>query len=348
MKKKSYLISIISALCIIFMLAGCGSKNSKEAAYNYDDYSASETTVAYDYYEPAMEEYSEEKMAVDANTTPEVGEAGTATNRKLIKTVDLNVETKEFDALIFSVEQQVNVTGGYIENSNIYNNNYYSNSYYNTRSASYTVRIPSNKLDEFIDKVEGFSNVTSMSQSTRDVTLDYVDVDSHKKSLQVEQTRLLELMENADSMEDILVIEERLEEIRYQIESMESQLRTYDNLVDYSTVYISIEEVKELTVVNPETDGERLKREFLENIEYIGEGIKEFGIGFVVNIPFILIWAVIIVVIVFIIKAIVKGAKKKSLKKQMMKQEAWAAQQAALQQAAQTQNKQSNEGNREQ
>ena len=69
------------------------------------------------------------------------------------------------------------------------------------------------------------------------MTLQYVDLESHKKALTTEQDRLIELMEQAETVEDIITIEGRLSEVRYQLESMESQLRTYDNKIDYSTVY---------------------------------------------------------------------------------------------------------------
>ena len=67
---------------------------------------------------------------------------------------------------------------------------------------------------------------------------------SHKKALLAEQESLLSMMEQAESIEDIIAINEQLTDVRYQIESMESQLRTYDNQVDYSTVNLYIDEVE--------------------------------------------------------------------------------------------------------
>ena len=182
------------------------------------------------------------------------------------------------------------------------------------------MRIPANQLNSFLERVKGVSNVISMNQDVRDVTLSYTDLESHKKSLLTEQERLLALLENADNMEDIITIEERLSEVRYSIESMESQLRVMDNQVDYSTVYIDITEVKELTVVDPETDGERMVRRFKENIYDIGYGFKEFGIGFVIALPYLVVWAVIILIIVLIVRGIIKHNKKKELKRRMAMQ----------------------------
>ncbi len=319
MKKTGIKACFIAALMVaVLSFPACGGSSSDSSKY------AATESAAYDggYYdddEYADEVYAEEaKVTADANTSVDVGE-GNTTNRKLIKTVNMSVETKEFDNLISGIEEQVAATGGYIESSSISNNNYYNNRN-SVRYANYTVRIPANQLNSFLERVKGVSNVVSINQDVRDVTLSYTDLESHKKSLKTEQERLLALLENADNMEDIITIEERLSEVRYEIESMESQLRVMDNQVDYSTVYIDITEVKELTVVDPETDGERMVRRFKENIYDIGRGFKEFGIGFVISLPYIVVWAVIILIIVLIVRGIIKHNKKKEMKRRMAMQ----------------------------
>jgi len=326
MKKKSFILVTTILLAASFVFSACGSSSSKSTMAETASYSS-------DYEYAAAEEYDyeyESAVTLDGNTTAdEVAENTSASNRKLIKTVNMNVETKEFEALLAGIEQQVNTTGGYVESSNIYNNNYYTNYRVNSRSASFTIRIPADKLDGFLEKVKGVSNVTSISQSVEDVTLNYVDMESRKKSLVVEQERILELMEQAESMEDIIVLEDKLENLRYEIQSMESQLRTYDNKIDYATVYINVEEVVELTVVDPETDGERLSRQFKENVATVFDGIKEFGIGFVVNIPFLIVWIIIIAIIVLIVRVIMKVSKKKKMKRMMKAQQNAMAMQAA-------------------
>lgn len=55
------------------------------------------------------------------------------------------------------------------------------------------------------------------------MTLEYVDLESHKKTLQAEHERLLQLMEQAESIEDIITIEQRLSNVQYQLESMEAR-----------------------------------------------------------------------------------------------------------------------------
>lgn len=234
-------------------------------------------------------------------------------SRKLIRTVNLDVETKEFDQMIASVEEQVRNLNGYIEQMDTYNGSKYSGSRSN-RYSNLTVRVPKRSLDTFLKAVDDEGNIVSRTESVEDVTLDYVDTESRKNSLLVEQERLLSFLEKAESLEDIITLEERLSEVRYQLERMESRLRTYDNKVDYATVYMRIEEVKELTpppVEEEETVWDRLTNGFMENLNDVKDGIVDFFIWIVVNIPYLVIWAIRIAVIVVIVKLIIKSRRKK-------------------------------------
>lgn len=89
--------------------------------------------------------------------------------------------------------------------------------------------------------VSEIGNVTQKNESVEDVTLQYVDVESRKKALETEQERLMELLSSAENMEDLLAIESKLSEVRYELENYGSQLRMLDNQIDYSTVNVDVE-----------------------------------------------------------------------------------------------------------
>lgn len=311
MKKR--LVLGFSAFALSFALAACGSGSSKSesaaGAPAAEDWAVTEEAAA---EEGLMEYYAEEPMESEmdgGSEAPEVNDSAVS-ERKLIKTVDLSVETKEYDALMGSLEKQVEGLGGYIEALDAYNGSYYGG--HDNRSASITARIPVEKLDGFITQIGEEANIVNRNESVEDVTLQYVDLDSHARMLEEEQERLLELLAQAETIEDIIAIESRLSEVKYQLESMRSQLRTYDNKVQYSTVYIYIEEVKELTPVVELSAGERITQGFMDSIEDIIYGIKEFCIAFIINIPYIIVWAVIIAVLAFVVIKIIRFADKRS------------------------------------
>ena len=317
--KKIKVLGLV--LGISFTLTACGSSgSSKNDSEMYVNSSSSATEeYAYEDYEYADEPYMEEEVVTSTADGGEVSvsENANTSNRKLIKTVNLNVETKSFDELVTNLTEEINSLGGYIEDMNGNYGSVYS-SYRSSKSANITARIPKEKLDGFVNKVGESANITSKSESVRDVTLDYVDMESHKKMLLEEQDRLMEFLDQAETIEEIISIEDRLTEIRYQVDSMESQLRTYDNKVDYSTVTIYIQEVVDYTtpIEEPKTPTERMKEGFVNSVRDIGIGIREFCIGFVINLPYIVL-LLILALIAFVIYRIV--SKKIKAKEELVK-----------------------------
>lgn len=311
--------------------SGTLSANTKEQAYE----SAAADTAAYDggsmpsggagvtesmaAYDDVAEIAEEEPAYAEGALATEVPE-NAVQERKLIKTVNISAETESFDALIPELQGQVESLGGYIESISVYDiNSYYVEEHLEKqRAADMTARVPKEKLDGFLARVGEQTNVTSRSESVEDVTLQYVDLDSHKKALLTEQERLMELLGEAESVEDIIAIEGRLSEVRYQLESMESQLRTYDNRIDYSTVYLYVTEVRKYTPSVDASAGQRIANGFVKSLEDIGYGIRDFAIGFVINIPYIVLWVMIIAVAVLVWRLIWKVWKKRKQKKTEM------------------------------
>ena len=302
--KKRIISILVSVIIATLLLSGCGSsKNTSEAMAmkamgNGADYASAVAEEAMMYDEMPVNADSGEVTVND-------------TSRKLIKNADMTVETEDLSALMDNLNSRINEYGGYVESSYVDNGNQYS-SY---RNASLTVRIPSDKLDAFINNIGEVSNVLSKNLSVVDITLEYVDTEAKRSSLETEQKRLLELMDRAETIDEIIVIEQRLSEVRYELESAERQIRSYDNQVDYSTVNIQIREVVKYTPVEERSRWQEMTEGFMESLVSVGEGLLDFGVGFVIALPFIIVWAIIIAVIVLIVMGIVKGSKKRKTKK---------------------------------
>ena len=317
---KSAWIGMASFL-VILLLAGCGAADgsasdtisstgsstnssaiSSETAYDYD----------YGYNNYGGELYEEKTEESGENLTGESDISSALSDRKLIRTVNMDVETKEqdYDMFLATLQEEVQSLGGYIENMDSYNGSSYGG-YRSSRNANLTLRIPKDRLDVFLNLVSDIANVVRRSDSVDDVTLTYVDLASHRNALRTEQERLLVLLEQAESIEDILTIENRLSDVRYQLESMESRLRTMDNQVDYSTVYLYVSEVRELTPVVERTVWERIAYGFMDSLGDIGDGAVDIFVWVLVNLPYLVLWtALLAVVIIFIKKRWKKGGPK--------------------------------------
>lgn len=328
MKKRSMYLTMALLIAVMsFWMTGCGSSKTADSMSITTESTAGSAGMYDNIYESApMEEMkAEEAVEEEADGGTEVTEdqAQRKTARKLIKNVDMSVETESFDALMANIESKVDFLGGYIEQSDVYNGSYQSN--YRSRNASLKIRVPAEELDSFVDEVAAQSNITNKSESVEDVTLKYVDLESHKKALRAEEESLIAMLEKAETIEDIIVIQSQLTDVRYQIESMESQLRTYDNKIQYSTVWLNIYEVAQYEPYEPKTAGERISEGFMRNVHNVVDGIENFCIEFIIAIPLIIVAVVIIglavAVVVFIIRITDRQARKKREQLELMKKE---------------------------
>lgn len=324
MKRNRAWIALLMALCMVLALVGC-SKSSSARSESYYAEPQEAYNAAYEMEAPAAMAdeayYGEAKAAGKVSTTTAAnGESanltGNAVGRKIIKNGDLSIQTREFDEFLTNLNRSILAVGGYVEASSINGNSYNKN---RMRSADVTARVPADQLDAFCDQVSELGNVTYKNLYTRDVTLTYVDLESHVKALRTEQQTLMDLLAKAEKVEDIILIQNRLSDVLYEIESYESTLRTFDDQIAYSSVHLSIQEVQRETTVEKETAGQEIARRFKENWEDVKDGFARFGIDFVSDLPIIIVWVVFLGIVVLVIVRIVKGGPKRKARREKRK-----------------------------
>ena len=239
------------------------------------------------------------------------GSGAQLSDQKLITTVKIDAETEDLDALMPQLSEHIAQLGGYVEFQNTYYGSAYSS--YRHRSANMTIRIPADKLNDFLLHVEGASNVISKQQSQDNVTLQYVDTESRVAALEAERDRLMELLEQAGDLSDLLKIEERLTDVLYDLESTTAKLRSLDNQVSYATVNLYIDEVKIFTETQEQTVWQRIASGFGGNLRNIGEDIVDFFIWLVTYSPQLIVIGGIIWLAVRIIRRTIKKRRAKKI-----------------------------------
>ena len=327
------LFAIVLCLGLVLSFVGCGA-SANDMAYNKDI--AFDQEIAYGSAAPeaSVEDFvlyqydSSQKDVTTEAESPSLKEEPSSLpeNRKLIQTVRMNVETEDLDSVLKEIDNRIAEFSGYIENSSIQNGSAYSGRRY--RSADMTIRIPAKNLDAFINKVGEVSNIVSSNKSVEDITLNYVATESRMKALQTEETRLLELLAKAETMDDLLTVEKRLTEVRTDLEQVTSALRVFDNQVDYATIHLNIDEVKEYTnVKEPETVWERIGTGFMKSLKGVGNFFVELFVFLIVGSPYFVLIAlmigvpvVIILLIIKLITSILKKKKDKEKKKEAKKE----------------------------
>ncbi len=292
---------LIGVLIVMSLLTACGADSSKDTVYN-------------GYAQNEVEELDDSLKDVSSSASGNADENADLfnSNRKIIEKIYYQIQTKTFDELIKSLEEQVETVGGYIESSDVYGNQFESNS---TRSATYVFRIPSEKVDEFTAFVSDNSTVTNRTVNTEDVTLQYVDTESRIKALNTEKESLEDLLKNAKSTSEIIEIRDMLTEVIYELETYEAQLRTFDNLIDYTTITIEVDEVEHTKSVHKQTAFERIVTNFVDSCVGVWNFIVEFFVFIFGFLPILIFIALIVFVVVLIIRTVVRKKKTQKSKK---------------------------------
>ena len=311
------IFAIIFSILMLLSLCACGAK-SANSALREDYYVSSPAEAPMPEPEMAADEagggFAMNGMKAEDAPSADEPQKDTLQPEKIIYSADATVETTEFEQTLEKLQALVQQYGGFIESSSINGSNYYSQArgYSNSRSAYYTIRIPSARFTDLMGSLSTLGNVPYTHSYTENITARYYDVQARLTAYQTQEQRLLEMMEKAETVSDIIVIEDRLTELRYQIESLQSSLNNWDRQVNYSTVNVNVSEV---TVYTPEatlTYGQRLGLAVRNGLKGTAEFFSEFLLWFLEALPALVILAALIVLVIVIVR---KTRKKRRARK---------------------------------
>ena len=320
--KIKRIFAFLLSLLMLLALCACGAAQKSDAEVNAK-------TAARGSYRAADEAYietpMEAEMAYDADyggfaaaeeaampmpAPAEAGGADTAAEapaidpEKIIYSGNATVETTEFDQTLEKLQTLVQQAGGFIESASISGSNYDSQArgYASNRNAYYSIRIPSARFQELMGGLSALGNVPYSNTYSENITSRYYDVQARLTAYETQEQRLLEMMEMAETVSDIIVIEDRLTELRWQIEDLQSTLNNWDRQVSYSSIGLSIQEV---TVYTPEAKmsyGERLGLAVRSGLQNTADFFRGFLLWFLEALPALIILAVIAVVVIVIVR----------------------------------------------
>ncbi|WP_070000829.1 DUF4349 domain-containing protein [Cellulosilyticum sp. I15G10I2] len=300
------ILQVMVAAVLVFSLYGCGAQKSARSETSTANQAAKSEGMMMD---TATGTAVREEVArpESPNVNTDVGY-----NRKMIKTGELQLQTKDFKKSVEDIVAKVQSLEGYVENSNIQGSNFYNN-YQNTRSASLVVRIPQKHFDAFINQSSEFGNVVYTTSNSTDITSEYVDTEIRLKSLKTRHERLLVLLEQTGSLKDLFTIEQELGQVTYEIEKLSGTLQQYDQLVDMSTINISIEEVFKIEESRPIiTFGDKINDTFKESIKGLKRLLEGFVLIIVAVIPFLILIVPSAIIIIVLSKRFKKNSKVKA------------------------------------
>ncbi|MCU4162578.1 DUF4349 domain-containing protein [Carboxylicivirga caseinilyticus] len=175
--------------------------------------------------------------------------------KKIIKDGRMGIKVANLETAKSKVDTLLLRWQGYYGNEALSNSNY---------QASYdlTIRIPSRYFELFITALEkGGGEVEYKSIDARDVTTQFIDLETRLTNKQSYLKRYNELLKKANTVEEILKIEEKIRRIEEEIESTTGTLKYLSSQVDYSTLRLTLTQEKEYIYEPQKRDSfmERLK-----------------------------------------------------------------------------------------
>ena len=235
---------------------------------------------------------------------------------KLIRRANLTVQTTEFEKAVAALEELVVRLGGYYENAEIRSGSYYNQN--SSRSGNYTIRIPAAAYNEFMTQVDGSGYLARKNESSEDVGEIYYDIETRLKTQRTKQQRLLELLKKAQSMEDIIALENALTEVEYHIEQYSSDLNRYDGLVSFATIHISLDEMIKIVDEPGEKAGlfTRMKAGVVSSATGLVDGTQDLLVWVSYNLFGLMVFAAAVVAGVVVGRRYIKTKKTAKKTKQ--------------------------------
>lgn len=172
-------------------------------------------------------------------------------NQKIIRTANLRYEVNNMEKALADIKDLLLTYQGDVENERQYSQS-------DRLTASLTVRVPAKDFETFIDELlkgESIRRLEERSISARDVTEQFIDVEARLKTKKQTMARYQELLQKAETVSDIINVEDKIRRLQEEIESQEGRLKYLSDQVDMSEVRINIYEITKTTYVPDKSNG---------------------------------------------------------------------------------------------
>ncbi|GGN48538.1 DUF4349 domain-containing protein [Oceanobacillus indicireducens] len=281
----------ISILVFSLLLAACTGEEADGTAEGTADIAYDTESYGVEESELQVSDGEEGQDAETENSVEDVEVDSAESNRKVIYTADINVETDDFTAFSNQVQKEAARIGGYVLESTLYNEQAED-----LKSGQMTIRIPQEDFHPFLDFIEeGSTKVLDHYVSGEDVTEEFVDLESRLKSKEQVEERLLDFLAGAEETEDLLKISNDLAQVQEEIEMIVGRMNYLQDKTDFSTITISIRE-RNVTLTNVNDDlntWQETKQQFMKSINSIITTLSKLSILIIGNLPVLAIIGVL-------------------------------------------------------
>ncbi len=259
MNRLVRVILALAAVAVVALASACGTSESGEWEWVSTSEETEELAMLSDRAdsgameepvpEPAMMMDADDAMAMEEKSAASVdfvddsldsGEDGAelavelasyAQNRIIVHTARMSLVVEEVGESVDRVTGIASELGGWTVSSDRTSRH----------TGSVAVRVPAGSLDEALGRIEGVGlEVESQSVTSQDVTDEYVDVESRLVSLRATRDRMLTFLEQAEEVEDALLVQQELSRLEERIEGMQGRINYLRQTSAFSLIEVSM------------------------------------------------------------------------------------------------------------
>lgn len=205
---------------------------------------------SYDYGVAAPEEAirdSYDSSIVPPSPEPTAGQTAAEVDQKIIKTGYLDLAVDDVGETASKLSALATGKGGFVQESSV------SERADGTHYGNVTVRVPSEQFESAMTEIKAYAaSVTTESSQGQDVTEQFTDLEAQLRNAEAQEEEYLKILEQAETVEEILMVQSYLSSVRYTIESLEGRIQYLENRTSYSTISVAMSE--EPTVRIPTKD----------------------------------------------------------------------------------------------
>lgn len=299
------IVALLLALVLLVSFSACAAKNaapmSPAAAPQSAKRADMDTAEAAIAEEMGMAYSTAQTGGANAPAGDDIVAQQDAGTRKIIYNADMSVTADDPAVALQTIIDENTALGGYLSTS------YTRTDELGAYRCTAELKVPADKLDLLVASARATGKVDSYQLSSDDITLAYFDIAARLNSAKAEEKQLLLILEQCETIEDIIVVRESLAEVRADIESYQGQINLWDNLVSYATLYINISRTARASV---ETENElialwkasdvwnRMTRAFQNSLRFVVNAAGALGIFLAsVLIPGLIVFAIIFAIV---------------------------------------------------
>jgi len=220
--------------------------------------------------------------------------------RKIITTGQIALTVKVYDSFYKSLEQQLQQVGGYVSSLEATRDSG------SVRYATIAIRIPPARTNLMVSWLREQGMIQSENIKAEDVSEEYYDIQARLANAKRLEARLLDMVQkNTGKLSDLVLLEEKIGEVRENIEQMEGRIRNMDHLISLATLTLNVQVQGSTTVANP-TFASRAIQAWKDSLEALKEVSQSGLLALIAVLPWILPVSLAVLILTFLFKGIRK------------------------------------------